>query len=102
MLFIARFDDQPGRQYLRRAHQHSHDDYISKNQDRILVSGSLSRDDLGNPVGGLWYVDAKSRRDAEALCHGDPFWAAGLWKTVTLLPQQEPINSYANIRITCL
>lgn len=102
MLFIARFEDQPASRHLRRAHQEAHDAFIATNRTQILTSGPLRRDDLGNPVGGLWYVEAKDRRSAEALCHTDPFWMAGVYTSVTLMPQQVPTNPYASMRVTCL
>ena len=102
MLFIARFEVRPGHHHLRRLHQDSHDAYVAANRSNILASGPLLRDDLGNPIGGLWYVDAKTRRDAESLCHQDPYWITGLWQSVTLLAQQAPLNAYANMRVTCL
>ena len=92
MLFIARFEDRPGHHHLRRLHQNSHDAYIASNRSRIRASGPLLRDDLGNPIGGLWYVEAKTRREAESLCHKDPYWIAGLWQSVTLMAQQTPVN----------
>ena len=101
-LFIARFEDRPAGLNLRRAHQKAHDAYITGKEGKILVTGPMSRDDLGNPIGALWYIEAKSRRDAESICYGSPFWAVGLWTTVTILPQQFVTHSYANMRVTCL
>lgn len=102
MLFIARFDDQPEARPLRHSHQAAQDAYIKSNGKQILASGPLRRDDLGNPIGGLWYVEAPGRRSAEALCHGSPYWQEGVWRALTLLPQQAPVNAYANMRVTCL
>jgi len=102
MLFIARFTDQPNSQHVRRLHQESHEAYVANNRDSILVAGPLRRDDLGNAVDGLWYVDAKDRREAERLCYASPYWTAGLWGSVTLMLQQAPVNAYANVRVTCL
>ena len=95
MLFIARFEDRPSGLHLRRANQEAHDAFIAANRTQILTSGPLRRDDFGNPVGGLWYVGAKDRRAAEALCHSDPFWTAGIHSAVTLMPQQIATNPYA-------
>ncbi len=102
MLFVARFQDQSGQQHLRRIHQDAHDAYVASKKDKILVSGPLSRDDLGNATGGLWYVNGKDRRDVEALYQSAPFWIVGLWASAILLPQHLPVNAYADVRVTCL
>ncbi|MDG2242200.1 MAG: YciI family protein [Rhodospirillaceae bacterium] len=102
MLFIARFEDRPASLHLRHANQEAHDSYIKANRSQILTSGPLRRDDFDNPVGGLWYIEAKDRQVAEALCHNDPFWTAGVHTAVTLMPQQASTNPYASMRVTCL
>lgn len=102
MLFIARFKDRPHSRHLRRLHEESQETYIAGNRQAILAAGPLFHDDLGNAVDGLWYVDAKDRREAEQICHASPFWEAGLWWSLTLIPQQAPMNAYANVRVTCL
>jgi|TARA_B110000438_G_scaffold278411_1_gene301955 uncharacterized protein YciI len=102
MLFIARFEDRPAAQHLRVANQAAHDGYVEAHKTHILVSGPLRRDDLGNPVGGLWYINADNRTAAERLCHEAPFWTAGPWDKVTLMCQQAPTHAYANMRIACL
>lgn len=102
MLYIARFEDDLGTRPLRHMHQVAQDNYIKANCKHVLASGPLRRDDLGNPIGGLWYVEAKDRRSAEALCHGAPYWMEGVWTKLILLPQQAPVNAYANMRVTCL
>lgn len=87
---------------LRRIHQDDHDRYIAANKVHIRVSGPLRRDDLGRPVGGLWYIEAKNRSAAEALCHQSPFWKAGVFASVTVMTQQASTNPYASMRVTCL
>ncbi len=102
MLFIARFKDRANSQHIRRQHQDSQETYVIGNRQAILANGPLFQDDLGNAIGGLWFIEAKDRREAERICHESPFWLAGLWNSVTLMPQLAPINSYANVRVTCL
>ena len=85
MLFVAQFEDDPERLDVRRAEMDNHLRYLDERRERILVAGSLRRDPGQDPLGGLWIIEASDRRDAEMLCHGDPFWTRGLRRSVTIL-----------------
>ena len=78
MLYAVRFVDRPDRLATRRAQFAAHLDWLDRNRDRALVAGSLRPDPGGDPVGGLWIVEAASRDDVEALLRTDPFWVHGL------------------------
>ena len=59
--------------------------YLEERCEQVLVGGSLREDPAQEPLGGLWIIEASDRREAEKLCHGDPFWIQGLRKSVTIL-----------------
>jgi len=102
-MFVAHFQDYPASAHIYRAHLDAHKAYIKANRGKIRTSGSLYTDDLGNPIGALWYIQVKDRLEAEQLCHGDPFFLAGLRKGVTLVPLPDGSGSkYQNVRVACL
>ena len=85
MLFVAQFQDDPGKLHVRKAEMDNHLRYLEERREKILVGGSLRADPAQDPLGGLWIIEASDKREAEKLCHGDPFWTRGLRRSVTIL-----------------
>lgn len=86
MLFIVQFEDiyteQPARLPEREKHMAKHLTFLAGNGDQVIAAGALRPLADGVPTGGIWIVDAESRAAVEALYQDDPFWKAGLRKSV--------------------
>jgi len=85
MLFAVRFEDHAGRAAVRSAHLDAHIAWLDRHRDVVLVGGSLRRNPGETPIGGLWIVEAESAEAVTALIAGDPFWTAGLRRSVEVL-----------------
>lgn len=84
MLFAIRFHDHPARLDVRRRELQAHIDWVDRHKDVILVAGSLRLDPAQDPVGGLWVVEAGSRKEVEDLIATDPFSVHGLREKVEI------------------
>jgi hypothetical protein len=84
MLFIARFTDKPGIEKRREELLKSHFEWLDKNRNKVLLAGSLRADVGGASLGGLWFIEANSKAEAEQVYQTDPFFANGLRAKVEL------------------
>ena len=86
MLFIVQFEDvyadQPERLPERALHMPEHLAFIAGHADKVVAAGALRASEDGVPLGGIWIVNADSKAAAEAFYEDDPFWKAGLRKSV--------------------
>jgi uncharacterized protein YciI len=86
MLFIVQFEDiyedQPERLPERAQHMAEHLAFLANHADRVVAAGALRAQPDGAPTGGIWILNAQSKADAEAFYQLDPFWKAGLRKSV--------------------
>ncbi len=86
MLFIVQFEDvyaeHPERLPERAQHMPAHLGVLAQHEDQMIAAGALRPGEYATPVGGIWIVNAPSKADVEALLHQDPFWIAGLRKSV--------------------
>ena len=86
MLFIVQFEDvyaeQPERLPERAQHMPDHLAFLAAHADRVIAAGALRASADGVPSGGIWIVNAASKADVEAFYKDDPFWTAGLRKSV--------------------
>jgi uncharacterized protein YciI len=86
MLFIIQFEDiyadQPGRLPERAHHMAAHLAFLARHGDQVIAAGALRPAEGATPDGGVWIVNAPSKAEAEALLYQDPFWIAGLRKSV--------------------
>src|ERR1700760_275138 len=51
---------------------------------KIVMSGPLVADDGTTMIGSFFLVGARGRTEIEAFHHADPFFAARIWKSVTI------------------
>ncbi|TXI11493.1 MAG: hypothetical protein E6Q76_02395 [Rhizobium sp.] len=83
-LFAVLFEDdmqiatEIRKEYLRR-----HFAFLEANAASIRTAGPLSREDDAF-AGGLWLVEAETADVVDRLVKEDPFWAAGLRKSVQI------------------
>lgn len=86
MLFIVQFEDvyadQPERLPERAEHMAAHLAFLAEHADRVIASGALRPTNDGMPIGGVWIISAETKTTVEAIYKDDPFWKAGLRKSV--------------------
>lgn len=86
MLFIVQFEDiysdQPERLAERALHMPNHLAFLAAHSERVVASGALRDSVDGMPNGGIWILNMESKDEAESFYKDDPFWKAGLRKSV--------------------
>jgi uncharacterized protein len=85
MRWIAIFDDDEGRESVRKEHSAAHFDYLAANRDKIVIAGGLRPAPGEWYCGGLWVMEVDSRDEAARLVEGDPYFRLGLRKSYRLL-----------------
>ena len=88
MLFVAVFRDayeeRPDLLEVRAREMPVHLAFLDANADEVIASGALRTSPGGTPLGAIWIVAAPDRARVEALYRDDPFWKAGLRKSVAV------------------
>jgi hypothetical protein len=84
-LFVLIGRDGDGAGPLRREHLQSHLAWVTTVMAQIRVAGPL-RDATGNPCMSLYIVEADDELSAHRFIHDDPYFRAGIWKEVQVLP----------------
>ncbi|GES42562.1 hypothetical protein RsS62_18140 [Rhizobium dioscoreae] len=81
-LFAVLFeDDQQNAAAIRKEYLPRHFAFLEANAASIRTAGPLSRE--GDAfAGGLWLVEVETADAIDRLVKEDPFWAAGLRKSV--------------------
>jgi uncharacterized protein YciI len=69
---------------IRGRHMPAHLTFLEANAARIKAAGPL-RASSGEPVGGLWLVEADNPDMVDRLVRDDPFWPTGLRRSVRIL-----------------
>jgi uncharacterized protein YciI len=86
MLFIIHAIDRTDALPTRQENYDAHKAFLSDTSRfgvKIVMSGPLVADDK-TMIGSFFLVEAPSRTEVEAFHQSDPFFAAGIWKTVTI------------------
>jgi uncharacterized protein len=87
MLFIIHAVDRTDALPTRLENYDAHKAFLSDTSRfgvTIVMSGPLVADDNKTMIGSLFLVEAPSRTEVEAFHQSDPFFAAGIWKNVTI------------------
>jgi uncharacterized protein len=87
MLFIIHALDRADALPTRQSNYDAHKAFLSdtgKFGVKIVMSGPLVADDGSTMIGSFFLVEAPGRAEVEAFHHADPFFAAKIWKTVTI------------------
>jgi uncharacterized protein YciI len=87
MLFAIHGVDHVGALDKRLSHYEAHKAFLSDTSTydvTIVMSGPLTADDGQTMIGSLFLVEAADRAAVERFHHADPFFAAGIWQTVTI------------------
>lgn len=86
MLPIVQFEDvyaeQPERLPERAKHMSDHLAFLVEHRHVVVAAGALRPSEDGVPAGGIWILNAKNIAEAEAFYKKEPFWKAGLRKSV--------------------
>ena len=85
-VFAVWCEDAPGAANLRKLHLDGHLDYIERRHDRYLVAGPLRRGDAADLVGSLFVIIAETETEARDLLNGDPYFAQGVFESVSIRP----------------
>jgi uncharacterized protein len=88
MLFTIHALDRAGALPVRLAHYEAHKAFLQRANDfglSIVMSGPLIEDDGVTMKGSFFLIDAPNRRVVEAFNAADPFKAADLWQTVSII-----------------
>ncbi|MGY5803828.1 YciI family protein [Rhizobium hainanense] len=84
-LFAVLFEDDPqNAAAIRKEYLPRHFAFLEANAASIRAAGPLSRESDAF-AGGLWLVEAQTTDDVDRLVKEDPFWPAGLRKSVQIL-----------------
>ena len=81
MLYLIYSLDKPGAQPLRNATRAAHLAYLDRFRDKIVLGGGMLQDDASGHLGSTIILNVKSRADAEAFAHDEPFYKAGVYAT---------------------
>ena len=87
MLFIIHALDRPDALPTRLENYDAHKAFLSDTSRfgiKIVMSGPLVADDGKTMIGSFFLVEASGRAEVEAFHHADPFFAAKIWKSVTI------------------
>ena len=84
MLFAVIFKDKFNSAELRQLHLAAHLAWLDLHQSVIRISGSLRAELDQTPAGGLWIVEAETKKAILDLLETDPFWIIGLRESVEI------------------
>lgn len=85
MKFVVLFEDAPGAGIdVREKHMPEHLAFLQRHSANVDAAGPLKNQN-GSIAGGLWIVDAGDESEVHNLVEEDPFWSAGLRKSVRIL-----------------
>ena len=76
--------DRPDSAALRDTHRAAHQDFLKRNEKKIVFGGPLKNAADGPSTGALIVVDCATRADAEALIAADPFYRGGVYESVAV------------------
>jgi uncharacterized protein YciI len=62
----------------------THIEYVTRNAERVILSGGVFPEDDDFPNGGLIVLDVGSREDAVDYIENDPFFLNGIFTTYTI------------------
>lgn len=76
--------DRPDSAPLRDEHRAAHQDFLKRNEKKIVFGGPLKNAADGPSTGALLVVDCATRAEAEALIAADPFNRGGVYESVAV------------------
>ena len=76
--------DRPDSAGLRDQHRGAHQDFLKKNERKIVFGGPLKNTADGASTGALIVVNCATREEAEALIRADPYNRGGVYESVAV------------------
>ena len=86
MHFIVHCVDHDDALPIRLANYEAHKAYLAQAQVTTLVSGPLTADDGVTMKGSCFLLEADTKDEVLAFHRNDPFYAAGVWRDVSIHP----------------
>jgi len=93
MYYVIHCLDQPNSVEKRLATYEAHKAYLANAKIKTLISGPLLADDGETMIGSCFLVEADSRAEVEAFNRNDPFYAIGLWQTISIHPFNKRVDN---------
>ena len=87
MLYLAMIEDDPARVADKPQHQAAHVAYLDGNSrsGTLAAAGPMLDPDSGAQIGAMWSIEAPSAGEARKVVESDPFYKAGIRKSVRLM-----------------
>lgn len=93
MHYVIHCLDHEGAVDKRLAHYEAHKAYLAAARIKTVISGPLLADDERTMIGSCFIVEAESLAEVEAFNHADPFYAIGLWRTISIRPFAKRVDN---------
>ena len=107
MRWVVIFDDNEGRESIRKEQSGAHFEYLAANRDKIVIAGGLRTAPGEWYCGWVWVMEVDWRDEAVRLIEGDPYLPArpsqrlsspGLGQG-SLLRDREPVGGWIGVRV---
>jgi uncharacterized protein YciI len=93
MHYVIHCLDHEGVVDKRLAHYEAHKAYLAAARIKTVISGPLLADDERTMIGSCFIVEAESLAEVEAFNREDPFYAIGLWRTISIRPFAKRVDN---------
>ncbi|MBX5452519.1 MAG: YciI family protein [Acidobacteriia bacterium] len=93
MHYVIHCLDHPNSVEKRLAHYDAHRAYLAGAKIKTLISGPLLADDEKTMIGSCFLVEAENLAEVEAFNRNDPFYAIGLWQTISIHPFHKRVDN---------
>ncbi|MCA7120725.1 MULTISPECIES: YciI family protein [Acetobacterales] len=93
MHYVIHCLDHEGAVDKRLAHYEAHKAYLAAARIKTVISGPLLADDERTMIGSCFIVEAESLAEVEAFNREDPFYAIGLWRTISIRPFAKRVDN---------
>jgi len=94
MLYFIYMQDIEDNTEIRGRLLNDHMQHIGNYVDRIKLGGPLMRTDGESQAGGILFLEADSEAEVREIVNADPYFQAGLWDDVKILPFKEILNGW--------
>ena len=84
MHFVIFCNDKPGQLELRQENRPDHINYLKEHEDQIVAVGPTLEG--GVPNGSIIIMEFNDLEAAQTFADGDPYYKAGLFESVSIIP----------------
>ncbi len=93
MHYVIHCLDYPDAVAKRLANYEAHKAYLAGATMRTIISGPLLANDEETMIGSCFVVEATSLAEVEVFNRNDPFYAAGLWQSISIRPFSKRVDN---------